>query len=325
MGDGRLIRPRTLVVRLLLALATLLGVTVLVFALLQAVPGGPLRALVGEAAGVDPAEVRRAETLLGFDRPLPERYGRWLVGLVRGDLGTSWTVAPGRPVAPLLVDTLTNTLALTVTALVLALVLGGVVGTVSALRPGSWPDHGLGLASYVLGGAPTFWLGLLLVLVFAVELRWLPAGGALTLGRGDALDRAQYLVLPVLTLAMVQVAPWGRYVRSGLLEALGRDHIRTARAKGLPERLIVLRHAAPTMLAPLVTLLALDVPALIAGATVTEAVFSYPGLGRLLVTALRAHDWPLVQGIALILGASVVVASFLADVAVAMLDPKARS
>ena len=181
------------------------------------------------------------------------------------------------------------------------------------------------MASYVLGGTPTFWLGLLLVMLFAVELSWLPAGGALTLGRGDPVDRARYLVLPVLTLAMVQVAPWGRYVRSFLLEALARDYIRTARAKGLPERLVVLRHAAPTALAPLVTLLALDVPALIAGATVTEAVFSYPGLGRLLVTALRAHDWPLVQGIALILGASVVLASFLADVAVALLDPRLRS
>ena len=309
----------------MLALATLLGVTVLVFGVLQAIPGGPLRALVGEAAGADPAVLRRAESLLGFDRPLPERYGRWLVGLAGGDLGTSWTVAPGRAVGPLLADALANTLALTVTALGLALVLGGVLGAVSAVRPGSWVDHGLGLASYVLGGAPTFWLGLLLVLLFAVELGWLPAGGALTLGKGDLLDRSRHLVLPVLTLAMVQVAPWGRYARSGLLEALGREHIRTARAKGLPERLVLLRHAAPTAVPPLVTLLALDVPALIAGATLTEAVFSYPGLGRLLVTALRAHDWPLVQGIALVLGLAVVLASFLADLAVALLDPRLRS
>ena len=320
-----MLRPRFLLVRLTLALGTLLGVTLLVFGVLQAVPGGPLRALVGEAAGTDPAEVRRAESLLGFDRPLPERYGRWLAGLAGGDLGTSWAVVPGRPVGPLLADALANTLALTVAALVVALTLGGLIGTVSALRPGSWADHGLGLASYVLGGAPTFWLGLLLVLLFAVELGWLPAGGALTLGRGDLVDRAQYLVLPVLTLAMVQVAPWGRYVRSGLLEALGREHIRTARAKGLPEHGVLLRHAAPTMLASRVTLLALDVPALIAGATVTEAVFSYPGLGRLLVTALRAHDWPLVQGIALILGGAVVLASLLADLAVALLDPRLRT
>ena len=226
---------------------------------------------------------------------------------------------------PLLLDALANTLALTLTALVLALLAGGLIGTLSALRPGSWADHGLGLASYLLGGAPTFWLGLLLVLLFAVELGWLPAGGALTLGRGDPLDRARYLVLPVLTLAAVQVAPWGRYVRSGLLEALGREHIRTARAKGLPERQVVLRHAVPTALPPLVTLVALDVPALIAGATVTEAVFSYPGLGRLLVAALRAHDWPIVQGIALILGASVVLASFVADVTVGLLDPRGRA
>lgn len=315
---------RTLLVRVLAAAGTLLGVTVLVFCLLQAVPGGPLRAMFGEAAGVDPAEIRRAEALLGFDRPIGERYAGWLAGVARGDLGQSWAVAPGRPVGPILRDALANTLALTLSALLVALGSGVAVGVVSSLRPGSWVDHGLGLLSYVLGGAPTFWLGLLLVLLFAVELRWLPAGGALTLGRGDLADRATYLVLPVLTLAAPQIAPWGRYVRSGLLEALGREHVRTARAKGLTERAVVLRHVVPTAQAPLVALLALDVPALIAGATVTEAVFSYPGLGRLLVTALRAHDWPIVQGIALILGTAVVLTSFVADVTVAALDPRAR-
>lgn len=320
-----MLHPRSLAIRLGFSLVTLLGVTVLVFALLHAVPGGPLRALVGEAAGADPAEIRRAEALLGFDLPPGERYGRWVLALLRGDLGTSWAVAPGRPVWPLLLDGLASTLLLTVPALVLALAIGGSIGTLSALRPGSWADHGLGLASYLLGGAPTFWLGLLLVLLFAVELAWLPAGGARTLGHDGIFDRARYLLLPVLTLAAVQVAPWGRYVRSGLLEALGRDYVRTARAKGVPERLVVLRHALPTVLPTLLTLLALDVPVLIAGATVTEVVFSYPGLGRLLVTALRAHDWPLVQGIALLLGAAVIVANLTADIAIASLDPRQRT
>jgi peptide/nickel transport system permease protein len=318
------LRARYLLGRLVQSGVTLIGVTAVLFAILHAIPGGPLRAIVGEAAGVDPAALRRAEALLGFDRPLLERYAAWLRALLSGDLGTSWTVAPARPVGPLLGDALGNTLLLTGTALVVAVALGGLLGTISALRQGSPADHLLGIGSLVLGGAPTFWLGLLLIVLFAVELGWLPAGGAFTIGRGDPADRARHLVLPVATLAAVQVAPWTRYTRAALLEVWRRDDVRTARAKGLAEWTILVRHAAPNALPPLVTLLALDAGALIAGATVTEAVFSYPGLGRLLLVALRAHDWPLVQGIALLLGVAVVLASLLAEGALAWLNPRLR-
>ncbi len=320
-----MLRARYLLRRLAQSLATLVVVTAMLFGLLHAIPGGPLRAIIGEAAGTDPVAVRRAEELLGFDRPPFERYLAWARGLMAGDLGTSWAVAAGRPIGPLLMDALGNTLLLTGSALALAVALGGLLGTLSALRPGSAVDLWLGLASFVLGGAPTFWLGMLLIVVFAVELAWLPAGGAMTIGRGDALDRARHLTLPVAVLAAVQTASWGRYVRATLLEVLGREYQRTARAKGLPERSIVLGHALPNALPPLITLLALEVPALVAGATITEAVFSYPGLGRLLLTALRAHDWPLVQGIALLLAAAVVAANFAAEVAITLLNPRLRA
>jgi peptide/nickel transport system permease protein len=316
--------PRFLVTRLAQGMGTLLVVTAAVFALLQAIPGGPLQALVGEAAGVDPEAVRRAEQLFGYDRPLLERYAVWLLGVLRGDLGTSWSVAVGRPVLPLLLEALGNTLLLTVTALAIAVAVGLLTGALAALRPGSSVDLGLALGTLLLGGAPAFWLGLILIVVFAVELAWLPAGGASTIGRGDLADRLRYLVLPVLTLAAGQCAVWGRYTRATLLDVLGREYVRVAVAKGLPTRAVVLRHALPNALPVLVGLLAVHVPALIAGATVTEAVFSYPGLGRLLVTALRAHDWPLVQGVALLLGVGVVLASVTSEVAVGLLDPRVR-
>lgn len=320
-----MLRFRYLLRRLAQAAVTLVAVTALLFGLLHAIPGGPLRNLIGESVGADPASAERAEALLGLDRPPLERYLGWAGGLLVGDFGASWVVAPGRPVGPLLLTALGNTLVLTGAALLLALVLGGLVGVASALRPGSALDLGLGLGSLLLGGAPTFWLGMVLLIVFAVELAWLPAGGAQTIGRDDPLDRLRYLVLPVVTLAAVQVAAWGRYVRAALLDELGRDHLRTARAKGLPETVVLLRHAAPNALTPLVALLSLEVPALVAGATVTEAVFSYPGLGRLLLSALRAYDWPLVQGIALILAVAVIGSSLVAEVVVAILNPRLRA
>jgi peptide/nickel transport system permease protein len=320
-----MLRARYLAHRLLQALLTLLLVSMLLFGLLHAIPGGPLRSLIGESVGADPAAAERAEALLGLDRPPVERYLGWLGGVVVGDLGTSWIVAPGRPVGPLLGVALVNSLLLTVSALVLAVLLGGAIGVASALRPGSPLDLGLGMTSLVVGGAPTFWLGMLLLIAFAVELAWLPAGGAQTIGRTDLADRLRYLVLPVLTLTAVQVAAWGRYVRTALLEVLGKEHLRTARAKGLSEVVVLLRHALPNAIPPLVALLSLEVPALVAGATVTEAVFSYPGLGRLLLTALRAFDWPLVQGIALILAVAVVLSSLAAEVVLALADPRLRA
>ena len=319
-----MLQARYVLRRLVQAVLTLFLVTVLLFGLLHAIPGGPLRSLIGESVGGDPAAAERAEALLGLDRPPLERYLSWAGGVLVGDLGTSWIVAPGRAVGPLLATALVNSLLLTVSALVLALLLGSAIGVASALRPGSALDVGLGVASLVVGGAPTFWLGMLLSIAFAVELAWLPAGGAQTIGRDDPLDRVRYLVLPVLTLAAVQLAAWGRYVRAALLEELGRDHLRTARAKGLSERVVLLRHAVPNAVPPLIALLSLETPALIAGATVTEAVFSYPGLGRLLLTALRAYDWPLVQGIALILAVSVVLSSLAAEVVLALADPRLR-
>jgi peptide/nickel transport system permease protein len=295
--------------------------TVGVFLLLHLVPGDPALALAGSDA--TPDTVRAIRTELGLDRPLPVQYALWLGRVAQGDLGVSYL--NGMPVRDLLGQRIPVTLQLTVASLFVALAVAIPLGVLSAVRPRSRLSALAAGYNALAMAVPTFWLGMLLLIVFAVELSWLPAGGAQTFGRDDPLDRLRYLVLPVMTLAAVQAAAWGRYARAALLDELGREHLHTARAKGLSEAAVLVRHAAPNALPPLVALLSLEVPALVAGATVTEAVFSYPGLGRLLLTSLRAYDWPLVQGIALILAIAVVVSSLAAEVVVALADPRLRA
>jgi peptide/nickel transport system permease protein len=293
--------------------------------LLHLLPGGPLQAVLGEQAGVDPASIRRAEELLGFHKPLPERYWDWVGGLARGDWGTSWTVASGRPVGGILALHLGNTLLLTGLATALSLGLGLALGGIAAVRRHSWVDHLATLVAVAGSCLPTSWLGLMLIVVFAVGLGWFPAGGVHPVGRSGLLDRLPHLVLPVVTLSLASVASWSRYVRSGLLETLGQEYVRTAAAKGLPPRRVVLGHAWPNALLPLITVIALDVPFLIAGATVVETVFNYPGMGRLLLTSLQLYDWPIVQAIALLLGLSVVLANLGAEVLCAVVAPRLRA
>ena len=300
-------------------------VTWVVFALLHALPGGPLQAVLGEQAGVDPASIRRAEELMGFHRPLHLRYWEWVTGLARGDWGTSWTVAPGRPVGGILSAHLANTLLLTGLSTALSLAAGLALGTVAAVRRRGWVDH-VATAIAVAGSCvPTFWLGLMLIVLFAVQTGWLPAGDAHPLGRTGLLDRLPYLALPVLTLSVASIASWSRYVRSSLLETLRQEYVRTAEAKGLPPRRVIFGHAAPNALLPLITVFALDVPHLLAGATVTETVFNYPGMGRLFLTALQMYDWPIVQAISLLLGLAVVIANLAAEVCYALVTPHLRT
>jgi peptide/nickel transport system permease protein len=319
------LQPRYLIRRLRQSLVLTVLVTWVVFGLLHLLPGGPLQAVLGEQAGVDPASIRRAEELLGFHKPLPERYRDWVLGLARGDWGTSWTVATGRPVGGILLQHLGNTLLLTGLATLVSLGAGFALGGVAALRRHSRVDHLATLVAVAGSCLPSFWLGLMLIVVFAVGLGWFPAGDAHPVGRSGLLDRLPYLVLPVLTLSLASVASWSRYVRAGLLETLGEEYVRTATAKGLPRRRIVLGHAWPNALLPLITVIALDVPFLIAGATVTETVFNYPGMGRLFLTALQQYDWPIVQAIALLLGLAVVVASLGAEILYAVFAPHLRA
>lgn len=302
---------RHVALRLLLAVPTVVGVLLLVSVLLKLVPGDPIDVMLGEGArGADRDELRRA---LGLDRPAWLQLGDFLTGVARGDLGRS--ISGGQPVAALLVERYPATLELTGAALLIALVIALPLGALAALRPGSLADRtSLALAT-VQTALPTFCLGPLLILVFAVELPWFPVAGR----RGLAS-----VVLPAVTLGFGMSAVLARQLRGALLEALQLDCVRTARAKGLSARRVFLLHALPNAVTATLTVLGLQLGALLAGAVVTETIFAWPGVGRLLIQAIGARDYPLVQGCVLTVAITYVAVNLLTDLAQAAIDPRLR-
>lgn len=311
-----------LVRRLLQAVPLLFGITVVLFAVIQAAPGGPEGALLESGRFIDPQVLEAYRERLGLDRPLPEQYVRWLGAAVRGDLGVSFSTT--RPVSEMIVERLPATVELMGAAFLLAALLAGALGVTSAVRQYSWLDHaGTGL-SFLGLAMPVFWFGLILQLVFGVWLGWLPVSGTGTVGAASPGDHLLHLVLPATVLSFRYVAGWSRYLRSSLLGALRADYVRTARAKGLPERIVVGRHAVRNALIPVVSVMALDLAALFSGAVITETVFAWPGIGRLFVQAMFARDYPLLMGILLLGSAMVVLFNLLADILYGLLDPRIR-
>lgn len=297
--------------RLLLCIPTLLGVSLLVFAFLALVPGDPVEMMLGESAA--PADAAAVRADLGLDRPPAERLADFLADLARGDLGTSITFRA--PVAQVIAERWPATLELAAAAFVTALVLALPLGILAGLRPRGAGDRAARLVSLAGTCLPSFWLGPLLVLVFSFWLGWLPVSG-----RGGPA----HLVLPAVTLALGMAGVLVRLTRASLLVALREDHVRTARAKGAGPARVLVVHALRTALVPVVTVASLQGGALLAGAIVTETVFAWPGLGRLMVQAIATRDYPLVQGCVLVLAAGYVVVNALADVLAARLDPRLR-
>lgn len=295
--------------RLLLAIPVVLGVTMIVFAILFLTPGDPIRTMAGERASEE--RVQEIRTQLGLDRPWPEQYLRWLGRIARGDLGIS--IAAKRPVAQLICEQLPFTLRLTLTALTIGTVLGIVLGVLAAVKQNSWLDHLINFTSLFWFSMPGFWLGLMLMLVFGLWLRWTPISGA----RGMAA-----LVLPSLTLALPQMGSLARLVRTEMLEVLREEYIKTAHAKGVHPVWIFYRHALRNALIPVAVLLFLSVPWLLGGAVVVESIFAWPGMGRLMYQALTQKDFPVVQGLLLIIALSTVIANLLGDLATTLLDPR---
>ena len=304
--------------RLVRALPLLFGISILIFALVHAAPGGPLTVYVSNP-NVRPEDIERLERLLGLDRPLHEQYLGWLSAFATGDWGFSYV--DGRPVLERVLERAGGTLELMGSAFALALVVALVLGSLAALRPGSIADSLVSGASIVGISLPTFWLGLVLQLVFAVELRLLPTAGRMGVaGEG----RLAHLVLPAATLASFYAASWIRYIRASLAATFLREFVRAGRARGLSEARLLVRHSLPNALFPLVTVLSLDFALLFSGAVVTETVFAWPGMGTLLVDSVYRRDYSVLMAILMVGSVAVVLSNLAADVVYGWLDPRVR-
>jgi peptide/nickel transport system permease protein len=308
--------------RLLQALPLLFAISVASFAILKATPGGPLAAYEGNPEFTEADRVR-LEQAFGLDRPLPIQYLSWLGSFLTGDWGYSF--AHHLPVLTLIGERLPNTIQLMGTVFLVVLLLAIPIGVTTALKQYSLFDHVVTGSTFAFLSTPTFWLGLLLIILFGQQLRWLPLGGMQTPGtEGDVIDRVRHLILPVATLSLVQVGSHVRFLRASMLETIAQDYMRTARAKGLAERIVVMRHALKNAAIPLVTVIALDLPELFVGALVTEQIFGWPGMGRLFLDAALRSDYPVLQGILAVSSALIVLSNLIADVAYGYLDPRIR-
>ena len=293
----------------------LLLVSVAVFSIMHALPGDPVQLMLSgaESGSVTPERQEQLREEMGLNDPLYVQYGRFLRGAVTADLGTS--VRLRAPVLDLILDRLGSTLALSLGGILFAVIIGVTTGVMAALKQGSWIDGFSRVLAYAGVSLPLFWLGLLLILVFAFWLPWFPPAGSVGL---------RSLVLPSLSLGLLSAGVIARLTRASLLEVLVEDYVRAAWAKGLPKRIVYLRHALRNAFLPVLTILGLQFGAMLAGAVVTETVFSRPGLGRLVVSAILWKDYPLVQGIVLFMATAYVLVNLLVDLLAAWLDPRIR-
>jgi peptide/nickel transport system permease protein len=316
------------VLRRLLALPLLLlGVATVTFLLVHAAPGGPTDALVGNPR-VSREDRQRIERSLGLGRPVHEQYLSWLGNVMHGDFGVS--LKSRQPVTELIWQRLPATLLLIGSAWLVTMLVAIPLGVAVAVRRNSRFDHATTIASAVTSSLPSFWVGLILIIVFAVQFaQWglptLPSGGTQSVsGGGDLGDWVRHLVLPVLSLSLIDIAYWTRYVRGRMLESIGQDYVQTARAKGLGERTVLMRHAFRNASLPLITLVGLYAPALVGGAAFIETIFSWPGIGQLSVQAALQRDFPVVMGTTMLISAAIVLGTLLADILYGVADPRVR-
>ncbi len=307
------------------ALLILTAVVICNFFLVHATPGDPAAVMAGESGAADPAYMAQLREQFGLDRPLPVQLGTYLAKVAQGDLGYSHRQQ--KPVLELLLERLPATLAVTLTAFVLALALGVLAGVVAALNAGRWADTAVTVIALFAYATPIFWIGLMAVLLFSVQLGWLPAFGFETVGAGYSglerlLDIGRHMVLPVLTLALFYLAVYARLTRASMLEVRDMDFVKTARAKGLTETAIVRRHVLRNALLPVITLAGIQAGHLIGGSIVVETVFAWPGLGRLTFDAVLGRDYPVLLGVFLFSSAMVIVLNMLTDVIYRLVDPR---
>jgi peptide/nickel transport system permease protein len=306
--------------RLLQFIPTLFVVSIVVFLMVRAIPGDPAHILLGPTARPEQIEALRAS--MGLDEPIWTQYLWWIEGVLRGDLGRSWI--NNFPVAELIRQKLPATIALAVGSMTVAVLIAFPLGILSALRPGSWIDRFTGLYSGLMLAIPTFWLGVLLVLVVSLRLGWLPPSGYVPFSE-DPLGAIRLLLLPSLTLGAYLSAIFARFLRTAMGEVLAQDYVRTATGKGLPERAVVRNHVLRNALIPVVTMLGIQFGGLLGGTVIVEAIFDWPGLGRLLITSISSRDYAVVQGTILLAASAFLIVNLLTDLTYGLLDPRIRT
>ncbi|HET7056548.1 MAG TPA: ABC transporter permease [Thermomicrobiales bacterium] len=305
--------------RLLGAIPLLLGVSVLSFIFMQLAPGGP-DTLLAKNGRMTQAQLAAIRHNLGLDEPVHVQLWKWIVNLAQGDLGTSFTQQ--RPVRDVIFEVFPNTVYLMVVALAISLLIAMIIGIGGAINQYGWFDNVTSFLAYFGLSMPVFWFGLMLQILFAVKLGWLPSAGMHSATGSGAWDLIKHMVMPATTLAIGSVGSWSRYLRSSTLEIMGKDYVRTARAKGLRERVVMIRHVLRNAMIPFLTVVAIDIPLYLTGAVVTETVFSWPGMGRLFFDSLTKRDYPVLMGILLLGAVLIVIGNLLADVLYAVLDPR---
>jgi len=318
---------RYVIRRLLQAIPLLVAISIIVFALVELAPGDASQMYIDPEKGTDPEYLERVRTSLGLDQPVTVRYVSWLTKTREGDLGVSFRTR--RPVTLEIGDRLPNTLLLGGVSLMLSLMIAIPIGIISALKRYTLADYILSTLALVGISLPAFWVALLLLQVFAIQLNWLPAVGMHSVreeyeGWAATLDVLSHMILPATVLSLAQTASWSRYQRSALLEVLGQDYIRTARAKGARERRVTGLHALRNAQIPMITLIGLSVPSIVTGAFITETIFSWPGMGRLGVEAVNGRDYPIIMAVTMLSALLIVVGNLLADIAYAWADPRIR-
>ncbi|MFZ5827401.1 MAG: ABC transporter permease [Bacillota bacterium] len=309
--------------RLLSLIPLLLVISFVSFGIYQLSPGDPVKAFIPREMADDPAAIERMRAQLGLDKHWTVQYIRWMEKLVQGDLGRS--MITGQPVVDRFALAIPNTLKLTITAWLLSFTLSIIVGVVSATRRYTIVDQAVTVFSFAGLAIPGFFLGLLLMLLFAIKLKWLPATGMYTVGQeGNFLNGIKHMIMPLIALAINDIAGTSRYVRSSLLEVLKMDYIRTARSKGLSERIVTYKHALRNSLMPVVTFLGLGMATFVGGSLVIENLFAWPGMGRVIIGAVFQNDYPMVMAGNLLFAGLTVVGNMIADIMYAVVDPRVK-
>jgi peptide/nickel transport system permease protein len=306
--------------RTLQALAVLVVMSFVIYALIGLMPGDPLDIMIASNPGATPEVVAQLRAIYGLDQPMPVRYAHWLLAALHGDFGFSRTHS--EPVLTVLAPALLQTCKLMLISFAIAAAAAFVLGVAASRRPGGWIDAGISLFAFAGISVPVFWLALILIILFAVQLHWLPASGMATVGDGGFLDQARHLTLPVATLVLANAGQFTRYVRAAMIETMRMDFIRTARAKGLDERRLVLRHALRNALIPVVTVMALSFGTLFSGALVTETMFAQWGMGKMIYDSILSNDYNLALVGLLFATLITLLSNLMADLAYGWLDPR---